>query len=63
MEMVSDWKETLKLLIVEGHRLSGKRLPAAILLDDDNDESLTGVEGLCDGVGEGGVEGLFLSAD
>lgn len=64
MEMLSDWKETLKLRIVEGHRLSGKRLPA-ILLDDSfpsTDESLIGVEGLGGG-GEGGVEGLFLSAD
>ena len=58
--MESDWKETLRLRIVEGHRLSGKRLPAALL--DDNltskDESRTGVEGLGGG-GEGGVEGLF----
>lgn len=60
--MVSDWKETLRLRIVEGHRLSGKRL----LLRDDNfpstDESLVGVDGL-GGVGEVGVEGLFLSAE
>lgn len=53
IEMLSDWKETLKLLIVEGHTP-----PATILLD----ESRTGVEGLGGG-GEGGVEGLFLSAE
>jgi len=64
MEMLSDWKETLRLRIVEGHRLSGKRLPGSLL--DNNfpstDESLVGVEGLR-AVGEGGVEGLFLSAE
>lgn len=62
--MVSDWKETLRLRIVEGHRLSGKRLPVTLL--DNNfpstDASLVGVEGLR-AVGEGGVEGLFLSAE
>ena len=64
MEMLSDWKETLRLRIVEGHRLSGKRLPGSLL--DNNfpstDESLVGVEGLRTD-GEGGVEGLFLSAE
>lgn len=49
---------------MEGHRLSGKRLPDCLLEDNfpSTDESLVGVEGL-DGVGEGGVEGLFLSAE
>lgn len=57
MDMVSDWKETLRLRIVEGHRPSGKRL-----LDNNFPSTDTGVEGLC-GVGEGGVEGLFLSVE
>jgi len=51
---------------VEGHRLSGKRLPVPATLLDNNfpspDESLVGVEGLR-AVGDGGVEGLFLSAE
>lgn len=51
---------------MEGHRLSGKRLPVPATLLDNNfpspDESLVGVEGLR-AVGDGGVEGLFLSAE
>lgn len=59
---MSDWKETLKLLMVEGHKLSTDRPPAVLLEDNlkSVDKSWPGVDGL---VGEGGVEGRFLSAD
>lgn len=63
MEIVSDWKDTLRLLIVEGHKLSGNRPPVLNLLDGNcvsTDDSLTGVDGLG---GDGGVEGRFLSAE
>jgi len=62
MEIVSDWKETLKLRIVDGQRASGILLPATLLDDEFTsiDESWTGVEGRG---GEGGVAGLFLSVD
>lgn len=62
IEILSDWKETLRLRIVEGHNTSGSLLP--IFLDDNccsADVSETGVEGLEEG--DVGLEGLFLSAD
>lgn len=59
MEIESDWKETLKLRIVEGHRLSANLL-ALTFLDANcisTDESCTGVDGR-DGVdGREGVDG------
>lgn len=59
---MSDWKETLKLRMVEGHKLSAIRPPADLLEDNLKSavKSLARVDGL---VGEGGVEGRFLSAD
>lgn len=74
MEIESDWKETLKLRIVEGHRPSGN-LPELTFLGANcvsTDESCTGVDGRegADGregvdgrEGDAGVDGRFLSAD
>jgi len=47
---------------VEGHKLSGKRLVDSLLDEAGKsiDKSRIGVEGL---VGDGGVEGRFLSAE
>lgn len=62
MENESDWKETQRLRIVEGHKPSGNLWIMTLLEDTgmSTEESLTGVVGLC---GEGGVEGRLLSAD
>jgi len=60
IEILSDWKETLRLRIVEGHNTSGSLLP--IFLDDNccsADVSDTGVDCLEVDVG---VDVLFLSA-